>query len=324
MRIHIQNPSADDLFAITPAQWEAACARAGEAGHQASFGATAADLEAALPEAEALVAPPAVVGRALPFAAPKLKMVFFTAAGLDRAMPLDRLPPEVVLVNNRGVHGAKVFEYATMALLMLNARVPAYAHAQRAGIWREHFVPVIRGRRATVVGAGDLGAAAARAARALGMATTGVRTRAEPHPDFDRVVAVDALDDVLPETDFLVLACPLLPSTRGLLDARRIALLPRGAGLVNVGRGALLDQEALCAALEAGALGGAVIDVTTPEPLPPDHPAWHTPNLLITPHVSADNPETYNPDSLDIFLANLRAWREGRSMPNRVDRARGY
>jgi len=324
MRIHIQNPSADDLFAITPAQWDAACARAGEFGHHASFGADAAECGAAIGAAEVLIAQPGTVRALLPLAAPDLRLLFCTAAGLDRIMPFDWLPPRLVLVNNRGVHGTKMADYAAMALLMLNARVPAFAHAQCRQLWAPHFVPPISGRHVTVVGAGDLGSAVARAARRLGLRTTGVRTRAEPHPDFDRVVASAELDAALPESDFLVLACPLLPATRNLLDRRRLGLLPRGAAVVNVGRGALLDQEALADLLEAGELPGAVLDVFDPDPLPPGHRLWTTPNLLVTPHVSTDDPSSYNPASLDIFFANLKAWREGRDMPNRVDPRRGY
>ena len=324
MRIHVQNPSADDLFAITPAQWEAACARAGETGHHLSFGASAAEFAAAIGEAEVLIAPPGTVRGLLPFNAPALRVLFCPAAGLDKLMPFDWVPPRLLLVNNRGVHSAKVAEYATMALLMLNARVPAYADAQRRRHWAPHFVPPIGGRHVTVVGTGELGAAVARSAQALGLRTTGVRTRAEPHPDFHRVAAVSELDGALSEADFLVLACPLLPSTRNLLDRRRLGLLPHGAAVVNVGRGALLDQDALADLLTSGDLSGAVLDVVDPEPLPPTHRLWTTPNVLITPHVSADDPIAYNPMSLDIFFANLQAWREGRVMPNRVDPRRGY
>lgn len=324
MRIHIHNPAADDLFAITPAQWEAAAARAGETGHQVSFGADVQNFAAAIGGAEVLIAQPGTVRALLPFTAPRLRLLFCTASGLDPLMPFDWLPPGLVLLNNRGVHGAKLEEYAAMALLMLNARLPLYAAAQRRQQWVPHFVPPIRGRHATVVGTGDLGAAAGRAARKHGLRTTGVRTRAEPHPDFDRVMATAELDAALAEADFLVLACPLLPSTRNLIDRRRLGLLPRRAGLVNVGRGALLDQEALADLLEAGELSGAVLDVTDPMPLPPGHRLWTVPNLLLTPHVSTDDPVAYNPASLKIFFNNLAAWREGRPMPNRVDPRRGY
>ena len=125
-------------------------------------------------------------------------------------------------------------------------------------------------------------------------------------------------------TEFLVLACPLTVVTRNLLDRRRVALLPAGAGVVNIGRGGLLDQDALCDALDDGHLSGAVLDVFDPEPVPPGHRVWTTPNLIVSPHTSADDPATYYPRSLDCFFADLRALREGQPMPTLVDTARGY
>jgi phosphoglycerate dehydrogenase-like enzyme len=156
------------------------------------------------------------------------------------------------------------------------------------------------------------------------MRVTGVRTRAEPDPDFDRVIATGDLDMALPEAEFVVLACPLTPQTTGLMSRARLAMLPHGACLLNLGRGALLDQDALCDLLETGHLAGAILDVTTPEPPPPGHRLWHTRNLVLTPHCSADSPLTYNCDSLAIFMANLRAIEAGTAPPNRVDVRRGY
>jgi glyoxylate/hydroxypyruvate reductase A len=325
MRIHIQN-SPDDPFAVTPAQWREAVARAGEigAGHAVSFGADDAVFAAAIAEAEALIATPATIAGRFPCSAPQLALIFCLAAGVEKLAPFDRLPEGVVVVNNRGVHGAKAGEYCAMALLLLNVRVPDLVAAQRAQSWRPHFVPTLRGRRVTVVGVGDLGGNAARQARHFGAFVTGVRTRAVAHEDFDEMIAVDALDTVLPHTEFLVMACPLTPATRNMVDRRRLGLLPAGAGVVNIGRGPLIDQDALCDLLGDGHLSGAVIDVFEPEPLPPGHRMWSTPNLVVTPHVSADNPVTYNPDSLDIVFSNLAAWHDGRTMPNRVDLARGY
>ena len=176
----------------------------------------------------------------------------------------------------------------------------------------------------TIVGLGALGSGSARRLRLLGLHVTGVRTRAEPHPECDQVVAVAELDQVLRHTEFLVLACPLTEDTRELLDRRRIALLPRGAGVVNVGRGGLVEQDALLDALDTGHLGGAVLDVFTPEPVPSDHRLWRTPNLVMTPHMSSDDPGTYVARSLDIFFANLAARTDGRPLPNQVDVVRGY
>jgi len=138
------------------------------------------------------------------------------------------------------------------------------------------------------------------------------------------VVRMEGLDGVLPGAEFLVLAPPHTLETEGILSRARIAILPRGAGLVNIGRGALVDQDAVMDALDSGHLGGAVLDVFTPEPVPPGHRLWGTPNLVMTPHVSADDPATYNARSLDIFFENLLAMREGRAMTNQFDPVRGY
>ena len=154
-----------------------------------------------------------------------------------------------------------------MALLMLANRVPEMVTHQRAGRWQKLWGAVLDGRRVTVVGLGALGGAVATQAARFGMFVTGVRTRATPHPACAEVIAVAELDLVLPGTGFLILACPLTPATQGLIDRRRIGLLPAGAGVVNIGRGKLLDQDAMCDALDTGALSGAVLDVFEPEPI---------------------------------------------------------
>ena len=326
MRIHIQNPPPDDLFVITRQQWQDAAARRPDSGqgHDISFADSDDGFARAIADAELLIGTPGTLkGRALAAAA-KLKLVFVMAAGMDKLMPFDWLPPGVALLNNRGAHGPKMREFALMALTALNNRLPAYATQQRRQEWTGHFTTILRGKRCTVIGTGDLGGNAGAAARSQGMIATGVRTRAEPHPDFDRVVAIADLDRILPDSEFLILACPLLAATRNLMSRERLSRLPRGAKIINVGRGPLLDQDALCDLLDSGHLDGAVIDVTTPEPLPAGHRAWTTPNLMITPHVSADSPATYNPDSLDILLENLAARGRGEGMANQVDLTRGY
>ncbi len=326
MHIHIQNPPNDPHFAIPAAMWQAAAARAGSIGqgHEVSFADSQAGFAAAMPTAEALIGDKDVVRALMPCAAPRLKLLFVTNAGLDNLAPFDWLPPGVALLNNRGTHVVKAGEFGIMALLMLANRVPEMVTHQRAGRWRKLWGAVLEGRRVTVVGLGTLGGAVAGQARRFGMHVTGVRTRAEAHPDCAHVLAVSELDRVLPETEFLVLACPLTSATVGLIDRRRIGLLPRNAGVVNIGRGKLLDQDALCDRLEAGELCGAVLDVFEPEPIPDGHRLWNTPNLIISPHTAADDPNTYNPLSLDIFFDNLRAFRQGDPMPNQFDVARGY
>lgn len=330
MRIHVQNPQGEALFAITPAQWAAAVGRGPELGRlEVSFADDDAGFAAAIGEAEVVLTwtkevRARLAAGALPARAPRLKVIACTSAGLDRLAPFDWLPEGVLLLNNRGAHAAKAGEFALMALLMLASHIPHFASAQREGSWAPRFGSVLAGRTVCVIGLGTMGGAAARQARTFGMRVIGVRSRPSPHPDCDEVHGTAALDEVLPRAEFLLLACPLTPETRGLLDARRLALLPRGAKIVNMARGAVWDQDAACDLLESGHLDGCVTDVAVPEPLPPGHRLWRTPGMLVVPHVSSDDPNTYNDRTLDILLANLAELRAGRPAPNRVDPARGY
>jgi phosphoglycerate dehydrogenase-like enzyme len=326
MRIHIHNPANDSLFEFSAAMWQDAVARAPDIGqgHNVSIGSSDAEFAAAMRDAEALICDVSVVRAHFPCPAPRLQLLFLTNAGLDRLAPFDWLPQGVALLNNRGTHAVKSGEFAIMAVLMLANRVPEMVTHQRAGQWQKLWGTVLGGKRLTVLGLGTLGGATAAHAARFGMHVTGVRAHPAPHPDCAEVIGTDRLDDVLPRSDVLVLACPLTDATRGIMTAQRLAALPRGAGVVNIGRGELLDQDALCDLLDAGHLSGAVLDVFTPEPIPPGHRLWSTRNLVISPHTSADDPATYNPRSLDIFLENLRAWRDNQPLPNLFDIVRGY
>jgi phosphoglycerate dehydrogenase-like enzyme len=326
MRVHIHNPAKSPPDPVTLAQWHEAAARAGAIGegHTVSVGDTEAELRAALTDAEALIITPYLVKKHFPLPAPRLKLVFSTSAGIDSLVPFDMLPDGVMLVNNSGTHSAKAGEYCIMALLMLANRMPLFATNQRREHWDRVPASVIAGRTVGIVGVGGLGGPAAAHAKRFGLRVIGVRTRAVPHPDCERVVATEDLDSVLPELDFLLLACPLTPQTRHLLDRRRIALLPRRAGVINIGRGGLIEQDALLDALDEGALEGAVLDVFSPEPVPAGHRLWATRNLIMTPHMSCDDPLTYNAITLDIFFRELATLERGERPENLVDRSRAY
>ncbi len=325
MRVHVHNLTGVANEPVTAAQWDAALARAGqEPGRYAvSFGESVADFAEAMRDAEVLVTSTASTRTLFPADAPRLRVMFCTSAGLD-PVPFDSLPPGLQVLNNRGTHAPKAGEYGIMAILMLANRIPTLVQRQAEGRWDRLHGSILAGRRVTVVGLGSLGGAVAGHAARFGMHVTGVRARPAPHPACAAVVPTEELDPVLGDTEFLVLACPLTHATRGILDRRRIGLLPPGAAVVNIGRGALLDQDALCDALDAGALSGAVLDVFVPEPVPPEHRLWHTPNLLMTPHVSSDDPLAYNARSLDILIENLQALEQDQPLPNLFDRARGY
>ena len=257
-------------------------------------------------------------------AAPRLRWVHIIGAGIEPLLPLNWLPPGLVLTNNSGVHAEKIREAATMALLMLNARIPAIVTNQKSARWDQIFTPRIAGKTVLVIGVGEMGATVAEAAKALGLRVVGVRRSDAPHQAVDRMVAIGQLDAVLPEADFVVLAAPLTPETRNLLDRRRIGLMKPGAGFLNIGRAGSVDHEALVAALRSGALSGAIIDVYDPEPLPESSPLWHADNLVLTPHVTSDDLDLYLPKTFDLVFANAARLMRDEPLVNVVDPARGY
>ncbi len=327
MRIHIQNRDGENRgYVVTPSMWADAAARnPDEAAHHAiSIGSTEAEFAAAMRDAEFLLVQARLIRGLFPVEAPRLRAVMCPNAGLDSLAPYDWLPPGVALLNNAGTHADKAGEYSLMALLMLANHMPQNVTAQRAGEWQRRPGSILAGRAVTVVGLGSLGGAAARHARAFGMRVTGVRANPAPHPDCAEVIGFADIDAALTGTEFLLLACPLTPATRNLLDRRRLALLPRGAGVINIGRGGLVDEAALCDALDDGTLGGAILDVFAEEPLPAGNRLWTTRNAILTPHMSSDDPRFYMPNTLDILLRNAQAMREGREPPNRFGLERGY
>ena len=211
-----------------------------------------------------------------------------------------------------------------MAVLMLHNRLPAIIGNQRRAHWESLYSTPIRGRTVVVIGAGSIGAAVARRCRALGMRVLGVTRHGRPLDAVDEMHTTGRLDDLLPQADFVFVAVPLTPETRNLLDARRQALMKRGAGLVNVGRAATVDYEALAGNLRSGHLSGAVLDVFDPEPLPPGSPLWSAPNLVVTPHVSADDGDSCVPLTLELVFRNLERLLEGKPLENVVRPELGY
>ena len=262
--------------------------------------------------------------RALALEAPDLKWIHIIGAGIEPLLPLDWLPSGVVLTNNSGVHFEKAVESVTMVLLMLNSRIPEMVHNQIGSIWNQLFTPAIRGKTALVIGVGDMGGAAAVAARRLGLKVLGIRRGGQPHESVDEMFTIDRIDSVLPRADFVVLAAPLTSETRNLIDRRRFNAMKPGAGFFNFGRAGSVDHNALLGALNNGHLSGAVIDVVESEPLDPNSPLWHAKNLIITPHVSSDDQDAYLPKTLDLVFDNCVRLKDGRPLINVVDRAKQY
>ena len=326
-RLHLENARArNPLFDLTPDAWRIAAGRhaALAAQVEVSIGWDGDILDSALQEADGLLAGP--IDRARIAAAPRLKWLHTTGAGVDHLAPMDWLPAHVVVTNSSGIHADKAEDYVSMALLMLHTRMPRMIASQQAGAWEPEHTYSIAGRNAVIVGFGDVGQAAGRGAARLGLKVLAVTRSGKPggaSAMAAEMVAVADLDALLPRADYLVIATPLTPETRNLIDARRLGLLPRGAGLINIGRAPVVDYPALAAALANGALCGAMLDVFETEPLPAAAPWWNTPNLIVTPHVSCDAPD-YIHRVFDAWFGNFGRWLAGTALANQVSRGAGY
>jgi len=256
--------------------------------------------------------------------APNLRWIHIIGAGVEHLCPMDWVPDGVTVVNNRGVHAAKGGEFGLMALLMLHNHMPAIIDNQRGARWESLYSTPIAGKTVAVVGVGNIGAAAARQCKRAGMRVLGVSRHGRPSSDVDEMYSAQAIDKALAQADFVLMATPLTPETRNLLDARRQSLIKPGAGLVNLGRAGTMDYEALSENLRNGHFSGAVVDVSDPEPLPADSPLWNTPKLIVTPHVSADDGDAYVPVTLELLFENLRRYLANKPLINVVRPELGY
>ena len=236
--------------------------------------------------------------------------------------------PSCLFTNSAGAYGVTISEHVMMVLLMLLRRMPECQRQMANRRWQApEEVRSVFGLRVTIVGMGDVGSNIARRLKAMGAAVRGVRrsSAGEADPAFDAVYTLRELDGLLPDTDALILCVPATAETAGLLSRARIELLPDDAYVINVGRGAAVDQEALMDALRGRRLAGAALDVMYPEPLPPDHPLWRTPNLLLTPHCSGDMSLAYTRQRVvEMFLENLERYAAGMPLRYSPNRRRGY
>ena len=255
--------------------------------------------------------------------APKLQWIQTTAAGVDGWMPMTWLAKDITLTNNTGAHGTKTEDSCAMALLMLQARLPEVIKNQQDRVWKGIFTNPIAGKTVVILGFGDLGQGAGRAAKKLGLTVIAVTRSGTPHKLADRMIKTARLDSVLPKADFVIITTPLTAQTRGLFNRERINRIKPGAGFINIGRSPIVDYVALCERLEKNELCGAVLDVFDKEPLPPDSPYWTTKNLMVLPHISCDNPD-YIEHLLDFWFLNFARFLAGKKLKNIVDRALGY
>ncbi len=263
-------------------------------------------------------------------AAADLDWIHFGAAGIEHSILPGLLDSNIPITLSKGIHGDVMAQYALWAIISLATGLPLSLDAARKGEWTGREIrPLhhsITGRRLLVVGLGSTGLPAAQLAASVGMHVTGIRRTLNEDPLPEGISALhtlDELDRLLPGTDYMLLTLPNTPLTCGIITGERLRALPEGAGIVNMARGALIDEEALLEVLDEGHLRGAVLDCFSSEPLPRSSPLWNHPGVIVTPHVSGNFNE-YTSRVINLFIENLRRFLKGGSLLYHFDRSAGY
>lgn len=285
---------------------------------------TPQELEERIGEADMIVGnpPPALLQRA-----GRLRLLQLESSGANSYAAPGVLPSGAQLACATGSYGPGIAEYLIAYTMSLFLRLPAYHDNQKKGLWQDEGpVRSVAGSVALSVGMGDIGGEYARRFHALGGTVIGVCRTVRRKPEFvEDVFTFEDLDSLLPRADVVALSLPETAQTIGLMDARRLARMKPGAILLNAGRGSAVVTNDLLAALRSGHLGGAGLDVTSPEPLPPDHPLWKEPNCIITPHISGGRHFAVTRQRIfSICLENVHNFALGGAPVNLVDLSTGY
>lgn len=320
LHLHIDNSTAlGEIFEITRERFDAAAVHYPETAARltVTFGQDGAGFEEAMRSAEALFAWKFTRDR-LHKVAPNLRLIQIQGAGINHLLPLDWLPPDVVLTNSSGAHGLRASEYLIMAILALNSALPAMVTAQRKSRWEPIHTSSIQGKTLLIYGVGAVGGGCATQARKFGLQVIGVRRSGAAHPDVDEMYTPDKLHELLPRADFVAITAPHTAQTERVFGRREFSLMKEGAGFVGYSRSKLVDYGAMCKRLSANKLS-AVVDVFDEEPLPESSELWHVPNLIITPHSSSNDPERHALRSLDVLFENLGRYLNRENLINVVD-----
>lgn len=259
----------------------------------------------------------------------KLKWLCVPWAGVDSLMTPGYFANEECLLSNAaGAYGVSIAEHMIAVSLVMMRHLNEFFEETRNGQWlKPRPQTSLKDCRITVLGTGDIGTTFANRALAFEPAEiTGVcRSGKSSATVYDKVLPVSELDSILPQTDLLAMSLPATSETRGILSRERIALLPQGAYIVNVGRGSAIDEDALADALDNGHLGGAALDVFQTEPLPADNRLWKTKNLIITPHIAGNMTLAHTRNkNVSMFLEDLKNFTEGAPLKYLVNRKLGY
>ena len=266
--------------------------------------------------------------------APHLRWLQYSGAGVDGLRPTGVLDPDsgVVVTTATGIHAAIISEYVFGSMLMFNRNWPEMVRLQDRHIWpRSANWYHLSGRELAdqtlaVIGLGHIGRRVAQLGRAFGMQVLATRrsvSESENDPDVNQLYPIKRLQDVLRESDYVVLTVPLTPETNGLIGEAELRAMRKNAYLVNVARGRVINEAALIRALQERWIAGAGLDVATEEPLPADSPLFALPNVILTPHISGDSVR-YDERLTRLFAENLRRYRAGQPLLNRYDPQRGY
>ncbi len=257
-------------------------------------------------------------------AAPKLRWLHTPAAGVDRFLDVPALRARNIMVtNNSGSYDIQIAEHVIAFIFAAAKRLHLYRDQQAKRQWTDQTHAELRGETVVVFGAGSIGGEVARLAAAVGLRVIAVRRSGGAVAGATRVVRPDALASVAAEADYLVVAAPLTPQTRGAVSREVIAAMKPSAWVVNIARGPIIDEPALIDALRAGKIGGAALDTFVREPLPADSPLWALPNVIITPHTSNSSPKVRE-RTLALFVENVRRYKAGERLLNLIDWDRGY
>jgi phosphoglycerate dehydrogenase-like enzyme len=286
-----------------------------------------------LPDADVAFTP--FVDRDVMLSSTRLRWVQSPAVGVGSLMFPEMLASPIVITSARGIRARAIAEHVLGVTLALARRLPVAIRAQAAHRWAQEEIEgasaevlTLSGRRMGIVGLGAIGLELVKIAAPFGFRISAIRRRAgEPLPGgplmIDEVWPPDRLHDLLAKSDVVVLAAPHTPETRRLIGRPELDRIRRGAFLVNIARGKLVDDDAVVEALRDGRLGGAALDVFSEEPLPPSSPYWDLPNVIVTPHTSGAMQDYWTP-LVALFSDNLRRFAEGRPLLNVVDKAAGY
>ena len=310
------------LPGLAPALRSELLKAAEKAGYQPVLCDDPAQARAEAGEAEIILSYDASLARE----AKRLKWFCAASAGVNHFAGL--LPEGVLLSNSSGAYGVTIAEHIVMVCLEMMRRMEDYRGIVARREWRRDLpITSIHGARIVMLGTGDIGQEAARRLRAFVPASiTGVnRGGRNPEGLFDRVMTVSELDGALPEADVLIMSLPETPETIGMMDARRLELLPEGAFVINVGRGSALDQRAVERMLRAGRLAGAALDVFEREPVPREDSLWECPGLILTPHIAGNMTLPWTVERIvALFLEDLENFCQGRPLRRQVDLRVGY